>query len=130
MSLRITILIGVLGICSCSSPDSKNRQQRKVNTNTVELQCYIDSSAKLYLEAINEVQKSGSLDSVRSKYAKDISYWHSLLSKSFDSLTEAYMNKVLTQEEYDNFRESLFLDSVEQRSERLKALGIQIDLNK
>ncbi|WP_157977325.1 hypothetical protein [Taibaiella helva] len=118
-----------MGIYSCSGSNLKNRHVGNTQIDAGNLQSYVDSSAKLYLEAINEVQVGKNLDSVRLKYATDIHRWHSLLSNSFDSLTVAYMNKVISQEDYDNFRKTLFLDSVEQRSKRLSKLGVQIDLN-
>lgn len=95
---------------------------------SLRMQSYIDSCSSLYLEAINEMESSNDARKIQEKYANKIKSLHSIITMSFDSVTTKYMDKEISQKEYDDFMHSLKMDSVEKRSDELSKLGINIEL--
>jgi hypothetical protein len=94
----------------------------------IHIQIYVDSCTSLYHEAINEIKQGVDKDSIKKRYSEKIIFVHFLFKKTFDSITSAYTNKKLSQEEYDSFRKSIILDSVQKSSEELSKLGVDIKL--
>lgn len=99
----------------------------KNNLIVEKMQKNIDSCADLYLKAINEVREGQSRDIVKAKYSNAIVSLHANFTSTFDSLTSEYLNKKLSQTEYDRIVHSIILDSVDKRSQELSRLGIEIE---
>lgn len=128
---RYCILLGILLIIhsSCSNEESKSTvSYQKLSFDY--LQSYVDSGSYYYLKAIEEIEKGEQdIRLVEGRYSGKIAYYHQKLSNTFDSVTNEYMSKRITQHQYDEIRNAIILDSVIVRSERLSELGLNIDLD-
>lgn len=127
--MRFSVIVLLCGlICfSCSNNELKSGITDK-QTSFKHLQLYVDSGAYYYLKAIEAIEEGEDIKTVENRYVKKITFFHKKFSVTFDSFTNEYMNKKLNQKEYDEIRNSIFLDSVMRRSERLSQLGLSINL--
>lgn len=66
---------------------------------------------------------------MKTKYSTRLKGFHNRFSMRFDSLTKEYMRGAITQEQYDEVRNSISLDTVQKRSEQLEQLGLKVDLD-
>lgn len=126
---RYFILLGMLLIIASSCSDEKSKSTVEYQKPSFEyLQSYVDSSSSYYLKAIEEIGRGEDVKLVESRYSDKIIYYHQKFSNTFDSITNEYMSKKITQHQYDEIRNSIFLDSVSRRSDRLSQLGLSINL--
>lgn len=113
---------------SCSNGELKSESNSKISQLSSQLQKYIDSSSYYYLKAIEDIENGGDIKLTESQYSDKIVHYHQRFRNTFDSITNEYMNKAISEDHYDEIRNSILLDSVVNRSERLKQLGLNINL--
>jgi hypothetical protein len=125
--LVLCMIAFLISACSNNEPQSESNSQ-KISRPFNQLQIYIDSSSYYYLRAIEKIENGGDIELVENQYSAKIAYYHQKFRSSFDSITSEYMGKRISQNQYDEIRNSISLDSVIQRSERLKQLGLNVNL--
>lgn len=124
------ILLGVLLMIVASCSDEKSESTTNYQKPSFDyLQSYVDSSSYYYLKAIEEIRRGEDIKLIERQYADKIIYFHKKFSNTFDSITNEYMSKKITQHQYDEIRDAIILDSVIKRSERLSQLGLNINLD-
>jgi len=101
-------------IPSCTDEKSTHKEHYQVSL-TEQMQFYIDSGSYYYLKAIEGIESGGDKMLIERQYAGQIVFFHKRLSVTFDSITSEYMNKRLSQKQYDEIRNSLVFDSVIKR---------------
>lgn len=124
MRFGLLNLCGILVVLFCSCSGNRVKIESIVET----MQKNADSCADLYQEAIKEVKAGRPVDIVKAKYSRPIILLHASITSIFDSLTSEYINKKLSQAEYDKIINSLILDTVDRRSQQLSQLGVDIEL--
>ncbi len=87
-------------------------------------QIKVDSACHYYDLAKQDLLNNKPIPLIIQTYKPFISSLHESVSKILDSVTDEYMKRQIPQSKYDLFLKSIHIDSVIDRSNRLKEQGI------
>lgn len=94
-----------------------------------QLQSYVDRTSYYHLRAIEGIERGEEMQFVESLYLDSMFYYYNKIAVTFDSITSELMIGKVSQYQYDEIMNELFLDTLQNRMRRLSGLGWKVDLD-
>jgi hypothetical protein len=113
-------------LASCNSVEQRESSKEEININSFieSMQEKIDSGAVLYNLAINDVLQGIPEATIMEKYKADVNRLEIESLQIFERATQLGEQGKITQIQYDQITQSVFLDSIQSKIHQLNSYGI------
>jgi len=135
---NIILLLLLYTFCYCTVKDNKNLEFQEnsndilvtqVEKNLELINRNIQSVINIYNQALDDATNGVSSKDIIHRYESGAAKHFQRISELTDEVTQLYIERDMSQQEYDDFVYRLNVKKVQSKVQELKSFGIKFDLN-